>query len=251
MKIWVWALIGTVAHATAASAQGNDACAVASHLVVAEAALPRVAAAIAKDRDLRVSVVGTGSSTLPGANGAKMAYPARLEAALALLFPGVAVKVTAAAMPRQTAAEIAQVFPRILVDAKPALVVWQTGTFDAVRGVDPDEFRTVLEEGIVALQAGGADVILMNMQYSPRTESIIALGSYAESMRFVALEREVPLFDRLAVMKYWSETGTFDLYSESKKNLDTAAQVHDCLGRLLADLIVAAVKLAEPTKEVR
>jgi hypothetical protein len=167
------------------------------------------------------------------------------------LFPGVAVKVTAAAMPRQTAAEIVPVFPRILVDAKPALVVWQTGTFDAVRGVDPDEFRAVLEEGIAALQAGGADVILMNMQYSPRTESIIALGAYAESMRFVALEREVPLFDRFAIMKHWSETGTFDLYSESKKNLDTAAQVHDCLGRLLADLIVAAVKLAEPTKEVR
>jgi hypothetical protein len=249
MKIWVWALIGSLAHATAAAAQGNDACAAASHLVVAEAALPRVAAAIVKDRDLRVTVAGTSSSTLPGANGAKMAYPARLEAALALLFPGVAVKVTAAVQSRQTAAEMAQAFPRILVDAKPTLVVWQTGTYDAVRGVDPDEFRAVLEEGIAVLQAGGADVILMNMQYSPRTESVIALDPYAEAMRFVALEREVPLFDRLAIMKHWSETGTFDLYSQPK-NLDIAAQVHDCLGRLLADLIAAAVKLAEPAKEV-
>jgi hypothetical protein len=250
MKIWIWVLIGSVVHATAASAQGNDACAVASHLVVAEATLPRAAAAIAKDRDLRVAVAGTSSSTLPGASGAKMAYPARLEAALAALFPGVAVQVTAAATPRQTAADMMQAFPRILVDAKPTLVVWQSGTFDAVRGVDPDEFRAVLDEGIITLQTGGADVILMNMQYSPRTELVIALGPYAEAMRFVALEREVPLFDRFAIMKHWSEAGTFDLYSQPK-NLDIAAQVHDCLGRLLADLIAAAVKLAEPTKEVR
>jgi hypothetical protein len=250
MRIWVWALIGSVVNATVASAQGNDACAVASHLVIAEATLPRVAAAIAKDRDLRVTVAGTSSSTLPEANGAKMAYPARLEAALAPLFPDVAVQVTAAATPRQTAGDMVQAFPRILVDAKPTLVVWQTGTFDAVRGVDPDEFRAVLEEGIVTLQTGGSDVILMNMQYSPRTESVISLGPYAETMRFVALEREVPLFDRFAIMKHWSEAGTFDLYSQPK-NLDIAAQVHDCIGRLLADLIAAAVKLAEPAKEVR
>ena len=42
-----------------------------------------------------------------------------------------------------------------------------------------------------------ADVILMNMQYSPRTETMISLSTYADNMRVVARDRDVPLFDRL------------------------------------------------------
>src|SRR5438874_239821 len=102
-------------------------------------------------------------------------------------------------------------FKRITVDEKPALVVWQTGTADALRGVDPDDFRATLEKGVAALHENGADVIFVNMQYSPRTESMIAAGVYAENMRWVALQQDVPLFDRFAIMKHWSELGTFDL----------------------------------------
>ena len=83
----------------------------------------------------------------------------------------------------------------------------------------------------------------MNMQYSPRTESVISLGPYAETMRFVALEREVPLFDRFAIMKHWSELGTFDLYAATRK-LEMAARIHDCIAQLLADLVRDGVKLS-------
>ena len=54
------------------------------------------------------------------------------------------------------------------------------------------------------------------MQYSPRTESIVAVGAYADSMRWVAREREVPLFDRLAIMRHWYDAGQFDLYAATK-----------------------------------
>ena len=69
---------------------------------------------------------------------------------------------------------------------------------------------------------------------------MIALGTYAEDMRWVALQREIPLFDRFSIMKLWGELGTFDLYSATKK-LDIAERVHDCIGRLLADLVITAV----------
>jgi hypothetical protein len=52
-------------------------------------------------------------------------------------------------------------------------------------------------------------------------------------------------------MRLWSDLGTFDLYSATKK-LDIAEQVHDCIGRLLADLVIAAAKPAEqPTNGSR
>ena len=59
------ALIGILAYMSAAPAGPGDACSVAAHLVHADAALPRVAAAI-KAKTLTIVVAGTASSTLPG-----------------------------------------------------------------------------------------------------------------------------------------------------------------------------------------
>jgi hypothetical protein len=126
------------------------------------------------------------------------------------------------------------------------LVVWQAGTYDAVRGTDLEEFRSSIADGVEKIQASGADVILLNMQYSPRTESMVAVGAYADAMRWVAREREVPVFDRLAIMRHWYESGQFDLYATTK-DLGTAKQVHDCIGRALASLIIDAARL--PARE--
>ena len=220
----------------------DSACLVAGHLVHADFGLPRVAAAIGR-KQLTVMVLGSTSSTLPGPEGATKAYPARLEEALRHHLPGITVKIVTYAKARDTAAEMEKTLEKVVVDDKPDLVVWQTGTVDAIMGVDLDAFRAALEDGLDTLQTVKSDALLMNMQYSPRTDSMIALGSYAESMRFVALQREVPLFDRLAVMKNWNEMGVFDLYSATKK-IDVAERVHDCIGRLLARLIVDGAKLA-------
>ena len=111
MRRFAGALIGVLAYMSAAPAGPGDACLVAAHLVQADAALPRVAAAI-KAKTLTIVVAGTGSSTLPGASGPDPAYPARLEAALQKKLPGVNVKVISLAKSRQTAADMAATFPR-------------------------------------------------------------------------------------------------------------------------------------------
>jgi len=222
---------------TASSAE--DACAVAAHLVQADAALPRVAAAI-KKKALPIMVAGTTSSTLPGTNGPALAYPMRLEAALQQKLPGVSVKVSSLAKPRQSAADMAAAFPKVLRDEKPALIVWQTGTADAMMGIGADAFQATLEEAIGKVHDGGADVIFVNPQYSPRTDAVVATAPYTEAMRWVATADGINLFDRQAVMREWGELGTFDLHAATK-SLDTAAKVHDCIGRLLADLVLQGV----------
>lgn len=209
--------------------------------------LPQVTRAI-DAKQLHILVVGAGSSLLPGSSGAKNAYPARLEAALAAKLPGVAVQVSTDVQARRTAGEMVTSLPAALAAAKPALMVWQTGTVDAMQSIDTDEFRAALEHGINIARSAGADVVLINAQYSPRTESMIALGLYAENMRWVALQQEVPLFDRFSIMKLWADLGTFDLYSATKK-LDMAERVHDCIGQLLADLVFQSAKPDEPRAE--
>src|SRR5690606_32433083 len=156
----------------------------------------RVPAAVLKDRRLHVLVVGTGSSALAGTEGTKTAYPARPEAALMAALPQTAVKVSADVKMRRTAAEMVAAIKKLALDEKPDLVVWQTGTVDAMRGTDPEEFHGTLEKGIAAARARGADMILVNMQYSPRTETMIAVQAYADAMHSVAQQQDVPLFDR-------------------------------------------------------
>ena len=225
-------------------------CRVAENLVESNFRLPQVTRALAA-KHLTVLVVGAGSSQLPGSSGAANAYPARLQQALAQQLPGVDVKVTTDVKAKRTAAEMVKALPAALSATKPALLVWQTGTVDAMLAVDPDQFSQALDKGINIAHSAGADVVLINAQYSPRTESMIALGTYAEDMRWVALQHRVPLFDRFSIMKLWGELGTFDLYSATKK-LDIAERVHDCIGRLLADLVIAAAKPEEtPTNGSR
>jgi hypothetical protein len=248
MKFVAGLLIGILTYVSAASGAG-DVCAVASHLVHADAALPHVAKSISSTKSLNVVVIGTTSSTLPGPNGQALAYPARLEAALQKRLPGIAVKVISLAKPRQTAQEMADTFPKVLKEQQPALVIWQTGTADAMRGVGAENFQSTLEGEVDKLKASGADVIFMNMQYSPRTDAVISTATYADAIRWVALGHAVNVFDRYGIMRQWSELGTFDLLAATK-SLDTAAQVHDCLGRLLADLVVEAASTDPEKKEV-
>jgi hypothetical protein len=222
----------------------EGACYVAGSLVHADFALPHVAAAIER-KHVSVVVVGSASSNLPGAEGAAKAYPAKLQESLVRrLGADTSVKVTARTKARDTASEMVKTLRQVLADEKPDLVIWQTGTVDAMLGVDPDEFQTALGTGLDVLRAGKADAVFVNMQYSPRTDSMISLGAYVDAMRFVALQREIPLFDRLGVMKDWNEMGVFDLSTATKK-IDVAERVHDCIGRMLGRLVVDGAALAK------
>lgn len=247
MKTLVLALAGAFALAGATVAQAGN-CMDAADRVHVDAGLPRAAAAITSRHELRVAVAGSASSILAGPGGKRPAYPVTLQSALSERLRGVNASIVNTAKPHQTAADMAAGFGQLLGEHKPDLVVWQTGTSDAIGGVDLDQFRESLEKGIKLLQGGGADVILMNMQYSPRTEFMIAPDHYAEIMRGVALREEIPLFDRLAIMKEWNDEGTFDL-STTTKNSEMAEQVHVCIGRLLADLVVGAIDFAREAKQ--
>ncbi|MGA7490120.1 MAG: SGNH/GDSL hydrolase family protein [Xanthobacteraceae bacterium] len=235
-------LLALLSPSAAALAEDKQACDVPAYLLFGSNELKHVAEAISKHRRLTIAVVGTGSSILAGPEGPLSAYPARLEAALQRRLPSVAVKVVPVVKRGMTAENLAKGMAKLLVDEKPDLVIWQTGTLDAIRRIEPDDFRTALEEGVETLHQGGADVILMNMQYSPRTETMIALGPYADNMRVVAQQYEIPLFDRLAIMRHWSDTGEFDLYAGGKDNV-LAHRVHDCIGRTLAAMIIDAAHL--------
>jgi len=165
-----------------------------------------------------------------------------LQAARRDKLPAVPVNVSVELQVKKTAEEVAASFVKLLEVKKPTLVVWQTGTVDAMRSIDPDDFRGAVDEGVVALQHAGADVVLLNLQYSPRTETMISAPPYLDNMRVVAQQHDVPLFDRFAIMRNWHDQGDFDLFSTSH-GIDLAKRVHDCLGRALSQFVIEAAHL--------
>jgi hypothetical protein len=239
-------LAGLLAAVPARAEDAPRNCEVPAYLLTSESALPKVADAVKSKRPLDILVIGSRSSTINTSDGT--AYPGRLQAALREKLPSITVNVSVELQVKKTAEEVAAGFVKLLEVKKPTLVVWQTGTVDAMRSIDPDDFRGAVDEGVVALQNGGADVILMNLQYSPRTETMISAPPYLDNMRVVAQQHDVPLFDRFAIMRHWHDSGDFDLFSASH-GIDLAKRVHDCLGRALSQFVIetARLNLAEQT----
>ena len=185
-------------------------------------------------------MVGSRSSTINASEAS--AYPGRLQATLKEKLPSTAVNLSVEIQAKKTAEEVASGLVKLVEGKKPTLVIWQTGTYDAMRSIDPDDFRGAVDEGVVALQNAGTDVILMNLQYSPRTETMISAPPYLDNMRVVAQQHDVPLFDRFAIMRHWNEQGDFDLFSTSH-GVELAKRVHDCLGRALSKFVIDAAHL--------
>ncbi len=217
-----------------------QSCEVPAYLLTTESALPRVADAVKSGHPLDILVVGSRSSTISTSEAS--AYPARLQAALKEKLPLIAINVSVEIQAKKSAGEVAGGLVKLVQDKRPALVIWQTGTVDAMRSIDPADFRAAVDDGVAALQNAGADVVLMNLQYSPRTETMISVPPYLDNMRVVAQQRDVPLFDRFAVMRQWSDVGEFDLFS-AFHGIELAKRVHDCLGRALSKFVIDAAHL--------
>lgn len=218
-------------------------CELPSYLTSSESVLTTVTAALRERKALDILVLGTGSSALSGAEAVGQAWPQRLEHALRKRLVGINVNVSSEIMPRRTAEDVVVALTKLVKDRKPTLVVWQTGTVDAMRNVHPDDFRSALEQGLDILNTARVDAILMNPQYSPRTETMISAAPYIDTMRIVAQQHGVPVFDRFSAMHHWSESGEFDLFGTTRDS-KLARRVHDCLGRALALLVVDAARLA-------
>jgi lysophospholipase L1-like esterase len=239
-------LVGLVG-AAASPARSADPCDVPPELVSASDALPVVARRLAAKAPIKIVAIGSASTKGVGLTSPQAAYPERLRQELARRLPGIPITVVNLGATRETAQQMAQRFKVEVIPEKPTLVIWQTGTVDAVRSVMVDDFGEAIAHGIDKLRAAGSDVVLMNLQYSWRMAMAMNDQPYNDVMATIGDAHNAPLFDRYSIMKYWIDNGRFDfdnaLEAERPARADAA---HACLGRLLADFILTAAGSASP-----
>jgi acyl-CoA thioesterase-1 len=207
------AAIGPLSAPAGAFSQEQE-CPVPERFYAFEPPLTKTAKALAAGREVVIAALGGASTVGLAAGGPGLAWPARMSSVLAGKFPSAHTKVVNLAVARQTAKAALERFTRDVFPLEPTLVIWETGTMEAVRGTDVDEFRETVQAGINELRSAGIEVVLMNMQFSRETDAMIQFGPYLNAMRELADANDVPLFRRHGIMRHWAENDFLDLRGE-------------------------------------
>ncbi len=222
----------------AAQSIPSAGCDAPMELVQDDSQLPQVAERLKSKQAVVVVAVGGSSTVGRAAGGGDAAYPHQLELALQRRYPGVAIAVLNKGGARETADQMAARLERDALGQNPALVLWEVGITDAVRGTNLDDFAATLQGGIAQLHEHRIDVMLIDMQYSPDTASVINFQPYLDGLHQVGDLTDAYVFRRYDIMKYWSDAGVFnftDVPEGERRKL--AARVYACLGERLADAI--------------
>jgi hypothetical protein len=213
-------------------------CPVAEDAFDFEPTLPKTFKALRDGKAVTIVAIG-GASTEGAAAGLSIAaWPERMGADLREKFPQASIAIHNLAVARKTTADMVKRFDKDVLPLKPDLVIWETGTTDAVRGVDAAEFRGDLEQGIAKLRQSRAEIALMDMQYSRMTGAMINFNRYVVTMRGVADVNDIPLFPRHKIMRGWAESGMFEA---TERNSDArralADKLYRCLGAAVARFV--------------
>lgn len=246
-----WAQTGT---APSGAVNSNPAqatkrtCLVPKELGRFAAPLPHLTHSVAATGGIHIIALGSSSTAGSGASSQLASYPARLDAELDRRFPRKDFIVTNYGTGGQLARDMLTRIREDVLLQKPALVIWQTGVNDAVQDVGVEAFQETLQTGIRELKAASIDVVLVDMQFYPRSERVAVYGDYLKAMRVVAEGQNIPLFGRFAIMKHLVKTGqytTSQLLAPDNFHLNDLS--YGCLADLLADAIEEQVKSAMRT----
>jgi acyl-CoA thioesterase-1 len=222
---------------------GAIACDVPDELMQVDDKLPRLAERLRAKQPVKIVAIGGASTTGLAAGSSELAYPHRLQEILARRYPSSPITVVNRGVPRQTAQQMLERFPSDVLAEDPVLVIWETGTTDAVRGVGVDDFAAALQTGIDELKARGIDIMLVDMQFSHSTATVIDFVRYLKALHRVGDVNDVSVFPRFEMMRYWSEQNVFNFDGIAKdQRASLAAKVYECIASKLAEAIRLALQ---------
>jgi lysophospholipase L1-like esterase len=205
--------------------------------------LPHVASKLAAGQPVVIVAFGSSSTQGYGATSPEFNYPNRLAAQLRRQYPGADITVLNRGKGGEDAPEMTKRLQSEVVDAKPDLVIWQVGTNAVLRNLDPAETAKMVEEGVARIQGAGADVVLVDPQYSPRvTEHPESASRIVTLLGRVAALRHVGIFPRFAVMRDWHDQQALPIDSfVIADGLHMNDWGYACFAQLLGDDIIKSV----------
>jgi acyl-CoA thioesterase-1 len=249
-RLLIVCLVLTLAVARPAwsEAAGGKACDIPTDLTTPSEPLTRVAAALAGKDGLNILALGSGSTMgqSGGSHGPSMmtstavkSFPYLMRDALQAMRPSLRFNLTVQGGRNMTADAMLAILRQELAAHHYDLVLWQTGTVEAVQGLRPDALRSVLQDGVDAVAAANADLVLIDPQYSRFLRANADLSPYETVLTQMASTQSVTLFHRFDLTQSWVNNGQIDVERVARDQRDTTiALLHECLGQALARYVL-------------
>jgi len=178
--------------------------------------LPHVANKLAAGQPVLIIAFGSSSTAGFGSSAPEFTYPNRLAAQLRRQYPTADITVLNRGNGGEDAPEMMKRLQTSVIDMKPDLVIWQVGTNAVLRNLDPTETAQMVEDGIGRIQAAGADLVLVDPQYSPAVNAKAEnAGRMVQLLSKVAALKHVGVFPRFEVMREWHEGQSIPFDSSS------------------------------------
>jgi acyl-CoA thioesterase I len=225
-------------------------CAVPHELTRFRVSLPNIARAIRSGNGLVILAIGSSSTEGAGASDEAHTYPAQLAIELRRRWPQLSVTVINKGVGGQMAPQMLARFERDVLPYRPHLVIWQTGSNQALRG-DVNGYADTVRDGITRLKAVGVDIVLMDPQFAPRVLARPIHPLVVDSIDSIANDMNVAVFQRFAVMRHWIASGQYkveDIISSDGLHMNDVS--YSCIAYLLADSIVAAAEPGVGSRQV-
>jgi lysophospholipase L1-like esterase len=205
--------------------------------------LPHVAAKLVAGKPVVIIAFGSSSTQGFGSTSPEFTYPNRLAAQLRRQYPGADITVLNRGKGGEDAPEMMKRLQTEVIDMNPDMVIWQVGTNAVLRNLDPAETAKLVEEGIGRVQAAGADLVLVDPQYSPAVNAKAENASrMVQLLGKVAELRHVGFFPRFEVMRDWHEKQSMPFESfVVADGLHMNDWGYACFAQLLGDDIIKSV----------
>jgi acyl-CoA thioesterase I len=219
-----------------------ETCLEASRSVALGVPLRRTSARIKAGDTLRIVAVGSSSTTGLWVLSSDATYPEVMRRELARLRSGLAIEIINSGRIGDTISGTLARFERDVLAYRPDLVVWQLGTNDVAWGGATEGLKESVTSGVRLLKASGADVILMDLQYSPL---VLASSNHSAMQAIIAdtaRQERVGLFSRFALMRRAIDAGLTPNALVSWDGLHHSAAGYECVGRALARAVHAGVR---------
>ena len=236
------ALAITPAKPMVGSAPGaGETCRAPAELARLDRPLVHTMRRLASGQPLTIVAIGSSSTAGAGASSPDASYPSRLAIELRTRFPGREITVLNRGVNGEETDNMMARFAADVLAAHPQLVLWQIGTNSVLRDHPLNPHAVQLHDGIERLKASGADVVLIDPQFSPAVLAKSETPGMVEQIALAAKQEDVDLFQRFAVMRDWHDVqhlsfGTFVSPDELHMNDWSYA----CLAKLLGGAIAEA-----------
>ena len=205
--------------------------------------LPHVAHKLATGEPVVIVAFGSSSTQGYGASSPEFAYPNRLAAQLQRKYPTANITVVNRGKGGDDAPEMMKRLQTEVIDAHPDMVIWQVGTNAILRNLDPDATAQMVQDGVARIQAVGADVVLVDPQYSPQvTEHQEGASKMVRLLGRIAQLRHIGVFPRFEVMRQWHENQALPIDSfVIADGLHMNDWGYACFAQTLGDDIIRSV----------